>query len=120
MFVNGSTAIDGLSGRGSGLEGSVLAGAGDGCLEGVRSNRLLDVHYLLWPEVGKGEGHVFAHGSIGCLREADATWVGEAFESCCNIHSIAQQVAAHHHVIEMNSDSELDARLGGGVMACLS
>ena len=116
MFVNGSTAIDGLSGRGSGFDGPVRcvepAAGNAGSRDTEHVHRLFDILDSLRSKIIEAEGKRPACIRVGLCGDIHRSRLREALQPRGDVHPVAQQVAIpHHHVANVNPDPELQAVL---------
>ena len=118
MFWKGSTAIEGLSGKGScATPASGRAASAFRRLVGrqyaVGAHRPFDVLQRLLAEIGEAILHPVAHLSVGILRDADPAGLTDAFEPRGDVDAVAHQVAVAllDHVAEVDADPELDAAI---------
>ena len=127
MFWNGSTAIEGLSGRASrGAGFSSLAGCdrrhwrrrlrlrGEPDLKRINAYRLDDVLELGLAEIADFEVEPRAHLPVGVLGETDRARLGDPLQSRCDIDAVAHQVAVAllDDIAQMNADTEFDLAIG--------
>ena len=106
--MNGSTATEGLSGSGS------AAGSSLGCATRLAANsedphRPCDVLELLRADVLEGEIELACGVLLYACRHADAARLGQAFEACGDVDTVAEDVAVlDDNVAQMDADPELD------------
>ena len=117
MFVNGSTAIDGLSGRGGGFDGSVrLVGPVAGNAGAATRNTCTGFSIFLSfaSKIMEAEGKRPVCIRVGLCGDIHRSRLREALQPGGDVYPVAQQVAIpHHHVANVNPDPELEVVLGG-------
>ena len=78
----------------------------------INLNRLFYVLDEVWTKIVVNQRKDFSDEGVCCARNAHASWLGKALQTGGDIHSVTEQVAtSEHHVTDMDSDSELKARL---------
>ena len=106
MFWNGSTAIDGLSGRAARCYRRRRAAE----QRAVDLHRPRDVLQLLLAGVLEVHVDLAAHLPVGIVRHADAAGLGDAFKPRGDIHAVAEDVVVlDDDVADMDADAQLDA-----------
>jgi hypothetical protein len=113
MFWNGSTAIEGLSGRGSeyGKNGSVSRGGVSS--DPVCLDRLSDILHLLVAEIDEGNGQLGADLILHGTRDANRARLRKSLQAGRNIDGIAKKIVAlHDDIADMDADAETHL-LGG-------
>ena len=105
MFWNGNTAMEGLSGRGSGLLLHPLGLVRRSFVPRMRllrspqerANRLLNILDLLLAKVSERKGQNFSDLIVRHTGDAGPAGTGERLQSCGDVDAIAKEVAAFDH-----------------------
>ena len=117
MFWNGSTAIDGLSGRArAGAADAVAFVAGD--REHVHRPR--DVLQLDLALILEGDIEPVTHLIVDLSRQGNATGISDRFDAGSNVYAVAHQIIAlHNDVADMDADAQRQFPLRVGLLDCL-
>jgi len=108
-LAKGNTAIDGLSGSGSAGGIAALTGR-DGVAHPVDPHRPCDVLDLLLAQILERKGQPGADVVVNGVGDEDATGVGEGFDPCRDVDTVAIEVVAlDDHVAEIDADAQFDA-----------
>ena len=100
MFWNGSTAIEGLSGRGADCGGGARAA------DTISTDRLGDILDLLLAEIGEDDGQFGADLVAHCAGDADPAGLGQRFEPRGDIDTVAKQILAlDDDIADMHADA---------------
>ena len=115
MFWNGSTAMDGLSGSGSGIGGAVDGFAGSAAEpDGEDAHRPGDVLDLLLAQILERDIELVADFVAHDPADADAARLGQPFQPRRDIDAVAEDVAVlDDDVAQVDADAELDAPVLG-------
>ncbi len=115
IFWNGSTAIEGLSGRAS----AALASRRTSCafkapwlakLNPPRLHGLGDILEALRPKVFPGDLDLSPNLPIGVIGYANATRLCNALQPCGNVNAVAEDIVfIDDDVADMNTDPEFDS-----------
>ena len=115
MFWNGSTAIDGLSGK-------ARAGAGaHGSCPGEREDvhRPRDVLQLDFALVDERDVEPITHLIVDLARQGNATGISDRFDAGSNVYAVAHQIIAlHNDVADMDADAQRQFPLRVGLLDC--
>jgi hypothetical protein len=104
-LANGNTAIEGLSGSGSG-------GVGEGRFHPVDPHRTGDVFDLLLAQILKGKGQPVADVVMNRIGDEHPAGIGERFDAGGDVDAVAIEVVAlDNHVAEIDADAQFDAAL---------
>ena len=125
MFWNGSTAIEGLSGRASRGAGVFAFGGRSAAgrlrpgresdLQRIDPDRLNDVLQLGLAEIGDFKVEPRAHLPVGVLGKTDRAGLGDPLQPRGDVDAVAHQVAVAllDDVAHVNADAEVDAAISG-------
>jgi len=131
MFWNGSTPMEGLSGRAGGLvSGMNILPSWGRCvavgLNLIGTYGLLDVLNSLDPKVRKLQRYDFSHLIIGHTGDAKSPGSRKRLQSRRDVHPITKQITrSDHHVTDMDPYAEVDltalrkpwVRFGQGILS---
>ena len=109
ILANGNTAIDGLSGSGSGWRAG-----GARCCRSVANpvdpHRPGDVLDLLLAKILKDKGQAVADMVMNGIGDEDAAGIGQGFDPGGDVDAVAIEVVAlDDHVAEIDADAQFDA-----------
>jgi hypothetical protein len=110
-LAKGSTAIDGLSGSGSGRLNRRRCPIGGGAIaDPVHPHRPRDVFDLLLAQILEDKGQPVADVIVDCVGDEHPAGIGERFDPCGDVDAVAIEVVAlDDHVAEIDADAQFDA-----------
>ena len=117
MLGNGSTAIDGLSGR---ARAGAVAAAGLGAGDRKHVDRPRHVLERDLALVLEADIELVAHLIVDLPRDRNAARLGDALDAGSDVDAVAHQIIAlHNDVADMDADAQRQFPLRVGLLDCL-